>query len=429
METPVPATRAHRPWPPPSQRETIAAVLVLALAAIAILRWTRGHETTTFVGNRLTVAGPAPEAVAVHTRKERPVYRYSVIPGGAESSAELEAAITHDPVVAEHYATFDLSNTRIVPLDAPRTAFVSYRIGDHVYWTKRRVQIPKGELVLTDGLRVARARCGNQVADAAGEVSPLEPSEVAFDEQVADPSTTPGGLAADSSGRPDPRGPLSARAIVDPSANQGAGADGGTGTDSSGNPAAQLLAELGTPGGPARFGLFFDPISNSAPLYFWSPTITSPPGAGLVAASLPPSNPPTGGASALLDSSSPTVIGQDPLPSTPTGSPSSPGNPSGPGNPSTPPIDLQNPPIDPQQPVNNPKEQPGGPVNTTDDPDGPNNPEQQLPVPEPASVLLLLTGVALAARNLRTRTRRSAAQPVARSGENDAAAPERQDRF
>jgi hypothetical protein len=42
--------------------------------------------------------------------------------------------------------------------------YVSYRIGNDVFWTKHRLTLPKGETMLTDGRAMARTRCGNRVS-------------------------------------------------------------------------------------------------------------------------------------------------------------------------------------------------------------------------------------------------------------------------
>ena len=112
----------------------------------------------------------------------RPLYSYSVIPGGVHSAQELKYAIAHDAVVAEHYADFDIAKARIVRLQRTRTAYVSYRLGDRIYWTKKRLRLLKGERIITDGKHEARTRCGNQIAEAPSQpVSMQEPSEEAME--------------------------------------------------------------------------------------------------------------------------------------------------------------------------------------------------------------------------------------------------------
>jgi len=112
----------------------------------------------------------------------RPLFPYSVIPGGVESAQELKNAVERDPVVAGHYAGFDLAKLRIIRLGQDRMAYVSYRLGDRVYWTNRKLKLPKGETLITDGSHEARTRCGNRLSSAASEpVSPHEPAAEAME--------------------------------------------------------------------------------------------------------------------------------------------------------------------------------------------------------------------------------------------------------
>jgi hypothetical protein len=111
----------------------------------------------------------------------RRLYPYSVIPGGVRSAQELRNAIDYDPVVAAHYAGFNVARTRAMRLDRDRTVYVSYRLGNNVFWTKRPLRLLKGETLVTDGEHEARTRCGNRVSEApAAPVTSEEPSPEAF---------------------------------------------------------------------------------------------------------------------------------------------------------------------------------------------------------------------------------------------------------
>lgn len=113
----------------------------------------------------------------------RKVYPYSVVPGGVRDGQELKWAADHDPVVKAHYAGFDFDHAHIVRLALDRTAHVSYRIGNKVYWTRRRVKLKKGETLLTDGKMTARTRCANRVEDVPQKaISAEEPAAAKFDE-------------------------------------------------------------------------------------------------------------------------------------------------------------------------------------------------------------------------------------------------------
>jgi hypothetical protein len=122
---------------------------------------------------------------ALRSLEGRPVYPYSVVAGGVKDAAELKWAAEHDPVVAAHYAGFDYDHARVVRLVLARTAYVSYRIGNRIYWTRRRVTLKKGETVLTDGKITARTRCANRVEEAPeAAFSPSEPPAFKFDEPL-----------------------------------------------------------------------------------------------------------------------------------------------------------------------------------------------------------------------------------------------------
>ena len=120
---------------------------------------------------------PAPET--------RRVYPYSVVPGGVHDVRELKWAVEHDPLVAAHYAGFNFARARLVQLAFTRSVYVSYRIGNRLYWTRRRVRLQKGETLITDGKMTARTRCANRVEETPQQAtSQNEPPATKFDEPV-----------------------------------------------------------------------------------------------------------------------------------------------------------------------------------------------------------------------------------------------------
>jgi hypothetical protein len=119
-----------------------------------------------------------------------PVYPYSVVPGGVQDAGELKWVAEHDPIVAAHYAGFDYAHARVVEVTLARSVYVSYRIGNHVYWMRRRISLHKGEKLITDGRITARGRCGNQVAEKPQPaVSPAEPAPEAFEQPMQSAGT------------------------------------------------------------------------------------------------------------------------------------------------------------------------------------------------------------------------------------------------
>jgi hypothetical protein len=127
--------------------------------------------------HRQQTAVPQPPVPDV-ARPSRRNYRLSVVAGGVYSAAELRESRAIDRVVDSHYTDFG-SDIELNSLSRDAYMYVSYRRGDHVYWTRRRHRVPKGEPVLTDGKNLARMRCGNRLSMnprlpvAAGD----EPSE------------------------------------------------------------------------------------------------------------------------------------------------------------------------------------------------------------------------------------------------------------
>jgi hypothetical protein len=115
---------------------------------------------------------------------ERPVYPYSVIPGGVVSAKELVNALQRDPVAAAHYSDFHAQSAHVVRLSNARQLYVSYRVGNLVYWTSKKVTLAAGETVLTDGAHMARTRCGNRISEVPGPSSPAEPPKEALNTPV-----------------------------------------------------------------------------------------------------------------------------------------------------------------------------------------------------------------------------------------------------
>lgn len=110
------------------------------------------------------------------------VYPYSIIPGGVRDIPQLREAIASDPVVAVHYAGFNLASARVVHLRAEKTAYAAYRVGDDVFWTKKKIKLARGESLITDGVNYARTRCANRISDQPStHTSTEEPSPEQLD--------------------------------------------------------------------------------------------------------------------------------------------------------------------------------------------------------------------------------------------------------
>jgi hypothetical protein len=160
--------------------------ILLAFAAVAPNSHRRGPpvESTSVIGSyvpqafSLVASDSDPHTVLVG----RPLFPFSVVPGGVDSPQELLNAIGNDPTVARHYAGFDAPAAHVVTLHQDLRAYVSYRIGGGIFWTKKPITLRKNETVIIDGNIEARTRCGNRVSAIPQlPISTREPSPKALD--------------------------------------------------------------------------------------------------------------------------------------------------------------------------------------------------------------------------------------------------------
>lgn len=165
-----------------------ASVSLLALQYLSPSLFRAGQSApSTFNQSELSRSRSATlNQILTQAEPARPVYPYSVVPGGVQDAKELKWVAEHDPVVAAHYAGFNYERAQVVRLTLARTVYVSYRIGNNIYWTRRRITLHKGEKLITDGKMTARTRCANRVEEAPQQeaAAPVEPPVQKFEEPV-----------------------------------------------------------------------------------------------------------------------------------------------------------------------------------------------------------------------------------------------------
>lgn len=197
---------------------------------------------------------------------KRAVYPYSVIPGGVLSNAELRRVVVRDRVAADHYQDFSVERARLEIVAKPRLVFVSYRVADRVYWTRKRILLKAGETILSDGIHQARTRCGNRIADTPqGNSRTPEPDEKTLDTAVsagndADshpewsrPSETPAPPVRVAAVSPDKYLATFGPALVSgENAGVGSGARGGFGGGGQSSGAASPGGSTGSTGTPSQ---------------------------------------------------------------------------------------------------------------------------------------------------------------------------------
>ncbi len=170
---PAAATKLQRVW-------NIAGLCVAALGvvsvslAIGVVRHqgAQSHPTPQrIVRSKRNIVYRRAVVLVEETRK---VYPYSIVPGGAPNVDEAKLAM-HRPDVQANYANVDFAKLHEVKLTANLSGYVSYRYGDKIYWTAKKLTLRAGETVFTDGVHTVRGRCLN--CYSAVPMLPIRPNE------------------------------------------------------------------------------------------------------------------------------------------------------------------------------------------------------------------------------------------------------------
>ena len=137
---------------------------------------------------------------------KRQVFPFSVVAGGTVTRDEVRTRVASDAVVREHYKGIQIDKLKPFRLTKPAQGFVSYRIGNRIFWTAKRLYLKPGEILLSDGANMIRGRCGNRISlDPAHPVLPAgEPTEAALDLPSYDVPIYQALMAEASRGATDP---------------------------------------------------------------------------------------------------------------------------------------------------------------------------------------------------------------------------------
>jgi hypothetical protein len=159
--------------------------LLSASLAMGVVRHKRSQaqgsrRSTTSRSNR----GVVYQRAFVLEEETRKVYPYSIVPGGASSVEEAKLAM-NQPGVRANYAAVNMAQLREVKLTANLAGYVSYRYGEKIYWTAKKLTLRAGETVFTDGVHIVRGRCLNcYSATPMLPIRPHEPTEKVLDTPV-----------------------------------------------------------------------------------------------------------------------------------------------------------------------------------------------------------------------------------------------------
>jgi hypothetical protein len=181
-----------------SRRRTLVSTLVVLASLMSVAGMSAVSNLVADLRTAAVVELPEspPIEIAERVREPRPparpIFRHSVVPGGVYTADDVKAAMERDRVVAAHYSGVNARELRVEALSDDRDVYMSYRIGDEIYWMKQKVRLQQGETILTDGVRHIRARCGNCIALAPMEpTADDEPGEMEFDSLADDPDLIP----------------------------------------------------------------------------------------------------------------------------------------------------------------------------------------------------------------------------------------------
>ena len=284
---------SDKPRRPQAHRAARAFAVILGIVGVlsAVVEWQREAALARVAqglvadGERLALP-PAEERA--DAGRERPQFRHSIVMGGVYDRDDVERAVRTDATVDAPYRDIDVQKLEPHVLSAPRQAYVSYRIGHRVFWTRKPVTIQAGETVLSDGSSAIRARCGNRISDLPMEpTSGVEPAEGELDEPVEPAPALRAQLA--------PTMPQTVPFF--PVADEDFSAWDGYPLPVGGTPQSFPLGlddanpnEFGFPGGPGG-GI---PFVAGNPPGFGNPPGDNPPGGNPPGGNLPGGNPPGG---------------------------------------------------------------------------------------------------------------------------------------
>jgi hypothetical protein len=189
LQDPVAPRLRPRVW-------TLAVVLVglLGVTSSLIAAAVVTHQTLPW-SHRLSLqshlaSSPPPviyEIAMVLEQTTRKVYPYSLVPGGALNLEEARQAM-NDPAIKVNYANVDFARLKQVKLTENLSGYVSYRWGEKIYWTSKKLTLRAGETVFTDGVHLVRGRCLNGYsATPMLPIRPTEPTEKVLDTLVEMP--------------------------------------------------------------------------------------------------------------------------------------------------------------------------------------------------------------------------------------------------
>lgn len=137
--------------------------------------------------------------------------------GRVKSVEDFRKAVSKDPLLRSYYDGFRWDRAKMFELESPVEAYLNYKRDGRILRTRKKVTLPKGDTILTDGARSVRAYCCNELVLELDD--PLSLTPAPLDPQDLGGSSLNRSLGADSEDlglvqdppEPEPRG------YIDPS--------------------------------------------------------------------------------------------------------------------------------------------------------------------------------------------------------------------
>jgi hypothetical protein len=79
------------------------------------------------------------------------------------SVEDFQKTVRNDPVLLSHFSGFNWETAKIGKQDEETFAYVSHRKGEVIKQTSKPIRLPKGDGYITDGVRIARTYCCNDI--------------------------------------------------------------------------------------------------------------------------------------------------------------------------------------------------------------------------------------------------------------------------
>lgn len=103
----------------------------------------------------------APRFPSPLAKSARPMYRFSLIPNGAGSLADLRGKVSADPLLSKWFAGFKWAGA--YRDEACGNRFVTFRRNGRIAWASKPIHLTHCEKVVSDGTRTFMLRCANEI--------------------------------------------------------------------------------------------------------------------------------------------------------------------------------------------------------------------------------------------------------------------------